>query len=400
MTTETAPTGFPQPLAGKVVLDLSLLFPGPYCTAQLAAFGARILKVEPPEQGDPMRNFTPRMFEELNRNKQSVVIDLKRAEGKDLLKEMVAGADALIEGFRPGVMDRLGLGYETLRRINPALVYCAISGFGQDGPYRDKPGHDLGFLALGGYYSVPSQINDLKTRPNVRLADAVAGQMAAYATSMAIWEAQNSRHGRMVDASIFDCVASMALPLIFASAGLSNGDVQQMDHIMADSDLYETQDGRYLALTTFEDKLWRGFVAAVAEHSPELADERFTSRKGRNCNKFELAALLAGLFKTRTLAQWQGLLDAADTAYAPVYEREELLSDPHFRARRLMGGARSEGAIDHLSRYSLFPVRFDGVRETIHCSAPQLGAHTDSTLQALGCSQAEIDDLRQKHIVR
>lgn len=392
-------SGFPQPLAGKVILDLSTLFPGPYCTSLLAAFGARVIKIEPPGKGDPMRAFTPRMFEELNRNKASVAINLKHDDGKAVLKKMAARADALVEGFRPGVMHRLGVGYESLRKTNPALVYCALSGFGQHGPYRDKAGHDLGFLALGGYYSVPSQIDGVKSRPHVRLADIVAGLFAAQATSMAIWEAQASGEGRLVDVSLFDSVAAIVLPMMFSSPGLATGDVRQMAHVMADSDLFETRDGRYLALTTFEDKLWKGFAAAVAAHSPELAGERFATRKGRDAHKIELSALLKRLFKTRTLAQWRDILDGADSVWCPVYERSELLSDPHFKARGFLAGVHGERSGEALC-YSLFPAEFNAARETIRCPAPSLGAHTEPTLRELGFSEADIEDLRRKGIVQ
>lgn len=390
---QQALSGFPRPLAGKTVIDLSLLFPGPYCAAQLAAFGARIIKIEPVGKGDPMRDFSSGMFEEINRNKESVAINLKTEAGRFLLKDMAAKADALIDGFRPGVMARLGLGYETLKELNAALVYCAVSGFGLDGPYRDKPGHDLGFLALAGYYSVPSQIDNLKSRPNVRLADIIGGQIAAYATSMALWEAQASGRGRLVDVSMFDSVASMVLPMMFASPGVETGDVQHMPHVMADSDLYETADGRFLALTTFEDKLWQRFADAVATQCPALADPRFATREGRNLAKHELSGLLKPLFKTKTLAQWTDILEAADTGWSPVYERDELLSDPHFQARGFVAHTPHRSGDGGPIRYSLFPAKFDGAHEAIPARAPRLGAHTEAVLLELGRSRAEVDAL-------
>ncbi len=394
------PGGFPRPLAGKTVIDLSLLFPGPYCTAQLAAFGARVIKVEPTGHGDPMRDFSPGMFEEINRNKESVTIHLKTEPGRLLLRELVSKADAVIDGFRPGVMARLGLDYEALKETHPALVYCAVSGFGLDGPYRDKPGHDLGFLALAGYYSVPSQIDSVKSRPNVRLADIIGGQIAAYATSMALWEAQASGRGRLVDVSLFDSVASMVLPMMFASPGFETGDVQRMPHVMADSDLYETADGRFLALTTFEDKLWRRFADAVADRSPALADPRFATRAGRNLAKREIGALLKPLFRQQSLAQWSDLLNAADTGWSPVYEKDELLSDPHLRARGFLVTAPDRPGDDAPIRYSLFPAKFDAMHEPVPSRAPLLGANTDAVLRELGRSGAEIDALRRDGVVQ
>lgn len=391
--------GFPRPLAGMTIVELSMLFPGPYCTAQLAAFGARVIKIEPPGSGDPMRDFSPGMFEQINRNKESVAIDLKKREGVALVRDLIASADAVIDGFRPGVLERLGLAHQALRERNPRLVWCALTGFGLDGPYRDKAAHDLGLLAMGGYYSVPSQIDSSMSRPNVRLADIVAGQNAAIATTMALWEAQASGRGRLVDVSMFDSVASLALPMMFASPGFETGDVDRMPHVMADSDLYRTSDDRHLALTTFEDKLWHRFVEAVRTLCPRLADERYATRAGRNLAKRELAGLLADLFRSRSLAQWTGILEAANTGWSPVYERDELLFDPHFRARGLMVSG-SDGGEETGVRHSLFPARFDGAGEPLPKQAPALGAHTEAVVLATGCSHERVDSLRAEGVLQ
>ncbi len=398
MTTANA-NRFPKPLEGMLILDLSLLFPGPYCTNQLSAFGARILKIEPPG-GDPLRTFSPRMFEELNRNTESIMINFGFERGRALFRRLAEQADAVVDGFRPGVMDRLGLGYETLEAANRKLVYCAISGFGRDGPYRDRPGHDLSFLALGGYYSVPSQIDDRKTRPNIRLADVMGGQIAALATSMALWQAKTTGRGTLVDVSMFDAVASLAVPMIVSAPGLKENDVEQMPHVMADSDLYETRDGRYLALATLEDKFWKNFMLSVESLCPALKDERFDTRQGRNFHKRELSRVLRALFEQKDLAEWKTDLDSADTVWSPVYVGDELLGDPHFKARGFVRGMGKNISEMGEVGYALFPVKFDGDQEVVRHSAPAIGEHTESVLRTLGLGTQEIEELRHEGVIR
>ena len=371
---------FPKPLTGKTVLDFSLLLPGPYCTSVLASYGARIIKIEPLGIGDPVRVLNPSLFKQLNRGKESIALDLKAPEAIEIIHALVKQADAVIDGFRPGVMDRLGIGYQALAALNPALVFCALSGFGQTGPYRDRAGHDINFLGLAGYFATPSQLNDVKSRPNVRLADLVAGQNAAMATSMAMVAADQSGQGSNVDVAIFDSLANWSLQLAIAAQEENATHIEDHKHIMGDSEIFETSDGRFLTIGTLEDKFWAGLVGVVAQVVPELGDERFTRRKGRNQHKRNVFDLLTQCFAQKTLAEWQVLLDQAETCWGPVYEGDEVMDDPHVRARGLVVPSES-------GNYAGFPVTFDGDRGDAAGEPVALGASAKAVLAGAGFSE-------------
>lgn len=358
------PGGAPQSLAGCRVLDLSLLLPGPYCTWLLACFGAEVIKVEPPT-GDPVRRMNPVMFTLVNRGKRSVTLDLKEAADREALLALVETADVLVEGFRPGALARMGLSVEHLQQRNPRVVVASISGFGWSGPYRDRAAHDLNFLALAGYFAVPSQIDHHPARPQVRLADMVAGQSAALAISMAWLQARASGKGSHVDASIFDAIAGWTAPMMLASPPAA--DPADLPHVMADSDLYRTADGRHLSFGTLEDKFWLAFAAAVADLAPALSDPCWATRKGRDAHKRELAAALTAAIASQPLAVWLERLQGVDTAVAPAYLGREALDDAHMQARGFVDVA-GDGQAE-----LYFPARFSGAKHPSLGAAPALG---------------------------
>lgn len=362
--------GSPRPLAGCRVVDLSLLLPGPYCTWLLACFGAEVVKIEPPA-GDPVRRMNPALFAMLNRGKQSVVLDLKQARGREEFLAMVADADIVVEGFRPGTLDRLGLSIRDLMDAQPRLVVGSISGFGLTGPYRDHPGHDIGFLALAGYFAVPSQLDHQLVRPQVRLADLVAGQSAALALTMAWMQAQRTAQGCHVDASIFDATMGWTAPMMLCSP--VDQSPTELAHVMADSALYRTADGRHLCIATLEDKFWTNFVEAVRELAPALGDARWHTRHGRDQHKLALADALTQAIAAQPLSVWLDKLQGVDTAVEPVYTGREALDDPHARARGFFSERSADGKPE-----LFFPVLFDG------CKHPPLGA-----VPALGQRPAE-----------
>ena len=354
-----------KPLAGCRVLDLSLLLPGPYCTWQLASFGAEVIKVEPPA-GDPVRRMNPTLFTLLNRGKHSVVLDFKQAADRDTFLAMVAQADMVVEGFRPGTLDRLGLSVDTLRAVRPSLVVGSISGFGWTGPERDHAGHDIGFLSQAGYFAVPSQLDHQLVRPQVRLADLAAGQSAALALTMAWIEARNTGQGCHVDASIFDATMGWTLPMMLSTP--PGAAPANLPHVMADSALYRTADGRHLCIATLEDKFWLNFVAAVREQAPALDDERWQTRAGRDRHKLALAEALTQAIASQPLATWLARLDGMDTAVAPVCTGREALDGAQARARGFFRERAEDGQPE-----VLFPALFDGHRLAAAASAPALG---------------------------
>lgn len=360
----------PTPLKGKTVLDLSALVPGPYCSSLLQAFGATVVKVETPA-GDPLRKMNPVMFKMLNRGKKSISVDLKNPEDHTRLTRLIAKSDGLIEGFRPGVVDRLGLGYDTLSADNPALVMCSLSGFGLDGPYRDHAAHDINILGLAGYFSVPSQIDGAMTRPNIRLADFIPGQTGAMSIAMALIAADQTGQGSHIDCSMFDCTANWSLPFLLATRGRNPQTPADYPHVMADSALYETRDGRHLTLGTLEDKFWNNLAPVLGQVEPALADPKWADRRGRDGDKQTLHDLLTACFKARDLADWQAALADVDTAWGPVYTGDEVLSDPHLQAR---------GLVDADAATCAYPALFSGARPEFSDAVPDLGQDNEALL--------------------
>lgn len=366
----------PQPLAGCRVLDLSTLLPGPWATAQLAAFGAAVIKIEPPD-GDPLRAMSPAMFDLVNRGKQSVVLDLRQAADRDGLLRLVADADVLVEGMRPGALARLGLDVATLQAANPRLVVASLSAYGWSGPYRDRAGHDLGLLALAGYFAIPSQLDAAVTRPQVRLADLVAGQTAAFAIVMAWLQARATGRGQHVDAALFDATCAWTLPMLLASPQVDHA--AEFPHVMADSALYRTADGRLLAVATLEDRFWRGFVEAAAgtDAGLALAAPQWAKRRGRDADKSALADAIARAIASRPLAWWQQRLRAVDSTVETVHGRDEALADPQVLARGMVRRGSDSGlTLRH-------PVLFDGAAPPELAPAPSLDQHRSTLFPTL-----------------
>lgn len=360
----------PTPLTGKTVLDLSALVPGPYCSSLLQVFGATVVKVETPA-GDPLRKMNPVMFHQLNRGKKSVTVDLKDENDHARFVDLVSRSNGIIEGFRPGVMDRLGLGYATLSAKNPALVMCSLSGFGQDGPYRDRPAHDINILGMAGYFAVPSQMDGATTRPNIRLADFIPGQTGAMSIAMAMIAADQTGQGSHIDCSMFDTTASWAMPFLLATRGLNAQEPADYPQVMADSALFETRDGQHLTLGTLEDKFWNNLAPVLAEVEPALADEKWANRRGRDGDKQTLHDLLTACFLKRDYADWSAALEQIDTAWGPVYKGDEVLADAHFKAR---------GLVDDNAKACAYPALFSGARPQIGDTVPTLGQDNEALL--------------------
>lgn len=353
---------FMQALAGTRILDFSLLLPGPYATSILASFGAEVIKVEPPA-GDPLRRMNRTVFDLLNRGKRSLCVDLRDTQARAAVQALAADCDAVIEGFRPRTLQRLGLGPQTLRQRKPRLVYTSISGFGWSGPLQDQAAHDLNFLALSGYFAVPAQLQHQPMRPQVRLADLVAGQYAAMATVMALMQAQRSFQGCHIDSSIYDAMTAWTAPTLLATP--SDSRPQDMPHIMADSALYATADGQWLSLGTLEDKFWQAFVNAVKDVAPALDAHAYAHRSGRDRNKLALAQDLSQAIASQTLDFWQQRLAGVDTAVCAVLDAQAALAHPQLRARGFVHGPTHARV--------RFPALFDGHTLPDLGPAPTLG---------------------------
>ncbi len=394
-----------QPLSGIRVLDLSRLLPGAYATQMLADFGADVIKVEEPGSGDYGRFMPPQgaggmslYFIAINRNKRSMTLNLKSAEGRAIFQRMVRQADVVLESFRPGVMERLGLGYEQLKEINPGLVYCAISGYGQDGPYRLRAGHDLNYAGYAGLLHYNRGRYGEPAMPPTQLGDLAGGSfMAVIGILTALVERAQSGTGRMVDVSMTEGVMSL-LPLA-ATAYLNSGEApipgrSGLDGGLPCYNIYETQDGKHVTLAALEYKFWHTFCTHIGHlellpfHVPVGPGERE-----------QAIDMLRAIFKTRTRDEWVAELAEIDTCFGPVYTLEEALNDPQAQARGV--SVNSQVADETASAFRTLPSfpRISGVEQEQRYSAPGMGEHTVELLQAIGYSEAEIGQFKAGGVI-
>ncbi|MFG3136428.1 CaiB/BaiF CoA transferase family protein [Streptomyces sp. NPDC048211] len=360
-------------LAGKRILDLSRLLPGPYATSLLADLGADVIKIESPAGGDPLR-VAPALFDALNRNKRSVALDLRTESGRDAFLRLARTADAVVESHRPGVLDSLGLGFDTLHAANPRLVLCSLTGYGQSGPYADKPGHELNFLGLSGFFGVPGDLSGEITRPGVRVGD-MAGAMHA---ALALTAALAGDEGQHIDVSLSDSITAWCS--LFAFQQLDTEDPLTAGLVQGDNALFTTADGRTFSLATFEDKFWRELRTELAPFFPELDTDVYDLRAARTAAKDEVNALLTKVFAARDHDWWQERLTAIGAPWAPVITRPaELLADPHAVARDLFTRPGGPGTPPQ----ARFPVTFGAGLDTFRAAAPTLGEHTRELLTGI-----------------
>lgn len=376
----------PTCLRGQVVLDLGQLHPGPHTAMLLQQLGATVIKVERPGSGDSGRALGPDTFAKYNRGKLSIALDLKDAADRATLLALARRSQALIEGFRPGVMDRLGVGWDALRAANPGLVLCSISGFGQSGPYAQRPGHDLNYLALSGYWAVPSQVQDHTGRPNVRLSDYCGSMYAALSLVVAMMTARVTGQGQHLDVSLHDAMTAWTIPGVDTMVRKTGTDIGRMGHVMPDNDLFATADGRHIALGILEEKFWQNLRDLLAGEFPALADPGYATRPGRMARKRELNAQLQAMFAQKTLAAWAECFGDADIPWSPVLAHDELLDDPHVAARGLSAPDPEGGA-----RIVQFPVKFSEGLAPHGGGAPGLDAHRAQVLRWL--DSGDPDDL-------
>lgn len=372
------------PLAGLKVLDLSRLLPGPYATLVLGDLGAQVDKVEDPEGGDYIRQMGPfrgddsALFYALNRNKRSITLDLKKPQAQEAFRQLVKGYDVLVESFRPGVMDKLKLGFATLSELNPRLIYCSISGYGQTGPDRLKAGHDLNYIARAGALGYGGDAGGDVAFPGVQMADVGGGSLFALVGVLAaLHERQRTGRGRFVDISMTDGSLSflhlhLASRLVMGEQGqpLRRG-VETLNGGVACYRVYRTSDGRHLAVGALEPKFAMGFFNAIGK--PELLEDAYDAGdKGRAVQE-QVASVIASM----PLEHWKALFGKLDLCVEAVNEGDEVLSDPQLVARGLFVKARDEQRnldVTHLRT----PVQLGPFVAT---PPPALGQHTAEILR-------------------
>jgi len=383
------------PLDGIRILDLSRLLPGPFGTLLLADLGAEVIKVESPSEGDYLRAIPPLVggegvyFLAVNRGKKSVALDLKAPAGRGAFLRLVATADALLEGFRPGTMERLGLGYTALHKVNPSLVCCSLSGYGQDGPRRDCPGHDIDYIALGGLLGLTGEVGGPPVVPAVPIADLAGGMATAIAILAALLGRQHNGQGVYIDVAMRDVVLSWLGPII--APGLIAGATLERGRMMLSGGLpcyhvYQAQDGQYLALGALEPKFWANFCRAIGRD--DLLARQFDP---------QAIAEVQAVFQQRARSAWVDLLASAEACCEPVYTPTEALADPQVAARGLLlemahpaaGPLRLVGPPFHLA----------GTPAAATSPAPRLGEHTAAVLRSLGYNEAEMAALAEAGVI-
>jgi crotonobetainyl-CoA:carnitine CoA-transferase CaiB-like acyl-CoA transferase len=384
------------PLEGIRVLDLSRLLPGPFCSLLLADFGADVVKVEDTGMGDYVRWATPKFdgvedsaasafFLALNRNKRSIRVDLKSDGGRDVLLRLVRDADVLLESFRPGVLDRLGVGYERLRAENPGLVYCAITGYGQDGPYRDRAGHDMNYLGLAGVLGLTGERDGPPVQAAGQIADIGGGaQMAAFAILAALRERDRSGEGQLVDVSMTDgalsWMAMMAARVFAGDAVPRRGDLELGGRIICYRP-YAASDG-WVTLGALEPKFWQAWCRGVERE--DLIDHQFDP-PGSDAHR-EVQAI----FAARTRAEWQAFAAEHDCCLEPVLELDEVLGSELAAAREMVVELRQPGATQPVRALGA-PVKLSRTPADVHRRpGPSLGEHTEALLAEAGFGPDEI----------
>ncbi|HYD69159.1 CaiB/BaiF CoA-transferase family protein [Azospirillum sp.] len=394
-------TVFKDALAGLTVLDLTRLLPGAFCTQMLADLGAEVIKVEEPGRGDYNREFPPINVREsgsfllLNRNKKSITVNLKTEEGKAILRRLAARADILVEGFRPGVMDRLGVGYEALAKENPRLIYCAISGFGQDGPYAKTPGHDLNYMALAGALQLFGKAGEGPIVPGLSIADQGGGSlMAAFGILAAVLGRAHTGKGQFVDVSMTDGLVAWlpyhAADYLFAGIEPKGGERRFLGQAPC-YNVFRCADGRHITLGLIEEVFWHRFCDLVG--LSDLKDVQWPEGAEAEAQMRRVAELMA----TRTCAEWMALLGPADLPVAPVNSMREAFEDPQLKHREMLLAMDHpvEGRIPQLG----FPIKFSDTPGRLRAPPPLLGQHNEEVLRALGYADGDIADLRAKRAI-
>jgi crotonobetainyl-CoA:carnitine CoA-transferase CaiB-like acyl-CoA transferase len=394
----------PGPLAGLTIVDLTRVLSGPYCTMLLADMGARVIKIEQPGRGDDTRAWGPPFvgeesayFLSINRNKESVTLDFKATEGRRILNQLISTADVVVENFRPGVMTRLGLDYAALAERYPRLVFCSISGFGQDGPRRDHAGYDAVIQAEGGLMSVTGDADGRAFRVGVAVTDMVAGLLAAQGIVLALFARERTGRGQQVDISMLDGVISLLSyhASIYLTTGAESRRVGNRHATIAPYDTFPTADGE-LFLAVGNDDQFQRFCKA-AELQKLLEDERFSTNPRRVTNEASLKEIIEPVMRKRKRDEWIAALADAGVPCGAVRSVPEALSDPQVSTRRMVE------AVEHAVLGSMkvlgTPIKLSDTSASVRSAPPTLGQHTDTVLAELGLSGADITALRTRAIV-
>lgn len=389
-----------QPLSGFKMLDLSRLLPGPFCSLLLADLGMDVLKIENTDQGDYMRTMGPikkkdsAYFLSLNRNKKSMTLNLKLEEGKEIFYRLIETYDIVLEGFRPGVMERLGIGYSELKKRNPRVILCSLTGYGQDGPYRDRSGHDINYLGLAGVLEMTGPRNGDPVLPGVQVADIGGGAlMAAIGILSAVIQREKTGEGQHLDIAMFDGVLSwlsIHAARYFLEKILPKRGTMHLTGGYACYQIYKTKDNRYISLGALEQKFWENFCKAI--NREDLIPKQLTDK-----DQPEIIEGLRQLFKTKTLEEWTEYFKGVDACIEPILNLEEVFKHPQVRHRKMVIEIDHpvEGKINQIGT----PIKSSRFSFEIRRPPPLRGEHTAEVLKEVGYSDREIQRFKEKGVI-
>ena len=397
-------SSFKLALEGVKVLDLTQLMAGPYCTMMLADMGADVVKVEKPNGGDDTRRMGPPFIEGesaaflgINRNKRSIVIDLRSDSGRELAQRMARGSDILVQNFRPGALERMGLGYEQVREINPALVYCTISGFGATGPYARRGGFDLVAQGMSGLMSVTGHAGGPPAKIGVPICDLNAGMFGAIGILTAYINRLRTGQGQHVDTSLLE--GGIAYTFWESAMYFATGDIPEpmgsAHRLTAPYQAFETSDG-YVNIGAANQANWERLCVAIGRDEL-VADPRFVEPRDRMNNVDELVSTLEGTFAQHTSDHWLEILEAADVPAGPINDLAQVYNDPQVRAREMM--VETDHPVAGRVKNIGIPIKLSETPGRLQRPAPTLGQHTDEVLRDLGCLPDQIEKLRAEGVV-
>lgn len=387
-------------LNGIRVLDLTRLLPGPYATMLLADLGAEVIKVEEPGTGDYMRHFQPRVngvsafFLAVNRNKKSVTLNLKKERGKEIFLALARDADVVFEGFRPGVMDGLGLGYDAVCRVNPGIVYCSLSGYGRNGSYRDRAGHDINYMSVSGALGITGDRDARPVVPGIQVADMTGGMFSVIGILSALWRRQRDGRGAYLDMSMTDGLFSlMSVHLAnFIATGTPavRGDMM-LSGALTCYNVYRTRDHGYVALGALEAKFWKNFCAGVGR------EDLVPGHLSRAVENDPVYRQVRDIFLSRTTAEWAEFAGRVDCCLTPVDSAGQVVEGIYARDRGMFIDVPVPGG--GTMRQVRNPLVF-GDQEAGEAKAPPLlGQHNREIYAALGLSGAELDALARENVI-